>query len=402
MLYPKPFVVLLLAMVAGCTSRPPTAQGPSPTPATADRLSVVTTAVPFPRGLALHQGDLYVLSRGRVRDAGGTDVAIDDRAGTIWKVSNPTHPSGPNETTVLASPTSPPFRLLNRSLPAALDDTQTDRPYCILRYDPATSSFYFCAFSGIDKPLDAAGGYFRKNRSDAVFRFDLRTMRYYELVRGSPLDGPNNCLVVGQWLYVVNKESSTLYRYDLSAVARSPEGRVGPAELVAGSRFLIGGKPAELLGHSALAVGPDGGLYLGFRTSSAIVRIDPRDLRSRPSDAPVRAQLIAQFQPYSPSGPPQADLTDIAFGPDGSLYVVGAKPARVWRFFPSSREVFTATSGSPDEPAWAELHRLTRNPKMKIESVIVDPSGNVFVTSADRHPTHGDTGLAGVVYRLAP
>lgn len=46
----------------------------------------VTTISPFPRGLELIDGDLYVLSRGRVRGAGGVSAEIADRAGTLFKV----------------------------------------------------------------------------------------------------------------------------------------------------------------------------------------------------------------------------------------------------------------------------------------------------------------------------
>lgn len=343
-----------------------------------------------------------VLSRGRVRDAGGTDVGLYDHAGTLWALVPPPGPGAPALPTVLAEPTDPPLNLLDRTLPTALDDHRTDRPYCILRFDPRTQSFYFCGFSGIDKPLGSAGGYFRKNATDAMFRYDLRTGRYHLLSRGLPLDGPNNCLVVGRWLFVANKESSTVVRYDLSPLVGDPEARLGPPVVVVSRHFRVGGERAELLGHSMLAYRA-GKLYVGFRTSSAVVRIDvPRsDARPPTADRPLRAELIARFEPYSEQTGRSADLTDMAFGPEGRLYVVGAKPARVWRFFPDPHRPYLPPPGMDNPPAWAELHRLAGNPQMKIESLTVTGSGEVYVTSADPHPLHGSGGLRGVIYRIA-
>ncbi|HRK32004.1 MAG TPA: hypothetical protein PLD59_13080, partial [Tepidisphaeraceae bacterium] len=91
-------LVLPLLVVAGCSigRAPDTAVAPldagqtfaggrieSVTPG---RVHRVTTAVPFPRGLAILDGKLAVLARGRVRESGGTDAAIDDQAGTIFLV----------------------------------------------------------------------------------------------------------------------------------------------------------------------------------------------------------------------------------------------------------------------------------------------------------------------------
>lgn len=435
--------VLLLGCVAvmcGCAGAPtlPPATGPA-TQAVALRVERVTTGVPFPRGLVMKEGTLYVISRGRVRDAGGTDPKIDDRAGTIWAVDPEVSEPAVGKTVgdevkanarALAEPTEPPFRLLDRTVKAALDDGRTDRPYCILRYDEATRSFYFCAFSGIDRPQVAYAGpndrqYFRKNNSDAVFRYDLRTGRYHLLYRnprsvgdsvgigadGVPdrlLSGPNNCLVVGRWLYVVAKETSTLVRFDLSGLRQDPHSESRGPELVAGRKFKIDGKVTEFLGHSMLASRGDGWLYLGFRTSSTIVRIRESELsgmtyRTTADATPVRAELVARFDPFDPETGATADLTDMAFGPGGELHVVSAKPARVYRFKPDAKRVFDGRTIPGASPAWAELWQLTGNPKMKSESVLVDEAGVVYVTSADRlEEAHGKSGLAGVVYRILP
>lgn len=396
--------------LTGCVSGRgvPAVRGVEDRPAVAGEVSAVGV-VPFPRGIVAMEGGaggLVVLSRGRVRDAGGTEVGLHDHAGTLWVLGWPKGGDVPLLPTVLAEPTDPPMNLLDRRLPTALDDHRTDRPYCILRFDAATRSYYFCAFSGIDKPLGAEGGYFRKNATDAVFRYDLRTGRYHLLSRGLPLDGPNNCLVVGRWLFVANKESSTVVRYDLLPLVRDPEARLAAPVVVVSRHFRVegerGGERAELLGHSMLAY-REGKLYVGFRTSSAVVRIDlPRsDARPPTAERPLRAELLARFEPYSERTGRSADLTDMAFGPEGRLYVVGAKPARVWRFFPDPGRPYLPPPGMDNPPAWAELHRLTGNPQMKIESLAVTGSGDVYVTSADPHPLHGSSGLRGVIYRIA-
>lgn len=456
------------------------------------RVRRVTTGVPFPRGLAMKDGTLYVLSRGRVRDAGGTDPTLEDKAGTIWAVdAGAGEPLGESvsedvraNARPLAEPTEPPFRLLDRSVGNALDDRRTDRPYCILRYDERSRSFYFCAFSGIDRrPPTAAyptsgpasapayasrpDDYFRKNTSDAVYRYDTRTSRWQLLYRSpavlppapSPfataaatkpvttttdpwLSGPDNCLVVGTSLYVACKESSTLVRFDLGELERNPYGTVGPRQVVAGPNFVVDGKRRRYLGHSMLAVRGEW-LYVGFRTSSVILRVRLADLPpaaparaakppSTPDEFPaVPAQLLARFDPYDRATGRSADLTDMAFGPalgpgDGSagesgseadLYVVSARPARVYRFRPDPEQVFDArteaalrTDDAPPLPdpaerhgPWADLSELTGNAKMKCEAIFVDSGGRVYVTSADRvAAAHGESGLAGVVYRIDP
>ncbi|MCS7034917.1 MAG: hypothetical protein NZ561_13135, partial [Phycisphaerae bacterium] len=297
-----------------------------PAPVTAERVFRVTTAVPFPRGLVLLDGDLYVLARGRVREAGGVDLAIDDRAGTIFKV-NPeiSEPISSEEVSqavrengvVFAEPTEPPFRLFNRNVKTPTDDRVTDRPYCSLRFDPQTRNFILCAFSGIDKP-EGKGTTFSKNVSDAVYRFDTRTRKWYVVeqhsleaggnyphhdpyTRPPPhgwLNGPDNCLVVKNWLYCVAKDNSTLARYDLSSVVANPDAGPPPSQWVLGDQIFIQGLGLQSYrGHSMLAE-RDGWLYIGYRTSSVIVRVPlaPDGTLKQP----IIGQLIALFDPYDP------------------------------------------------------------------------------------------------------
>jgi hypothetical protein len=480
-------LVSALPLLAGCQSAPAVAHPP----VTADRVHRVTTAVPFPRGLVMLDGELYVLCRGRVRESGGADGAIDDKAGTIFRVnpnvsepivpvasgaanstqaaagavgggpasggtSVPTAGSGggaaeggrvayaataasPADVSaavrengqVYAAPTSPPFRLFDRTAKPATKDRETDRPYCGLRYDPTTKNFYLCAFSGIDKqdvpnaaPGTTAAGVFSKNLSDALFRFDTRTRTWHvverhDIEKGGVyphhdasmfppphglLNGPDNCLVVGTWLYAVAKDNSVLAMYDLREIAANPAapppaGRVvlnydipvaGPLGLPAGTQ--------QHWGHSMLAA-RDGYLYVGFRSSSTIVRLPlAADGQLKPS---ARAELIARFDPFDPKTRKSANLTDMVFGPDGDLYVISAQPSRVYRFRPDPRRVFDARTGvSGAAKPWADLAALTNHPKMKSENLLVDEKGRVFVTSGDAYAYQA--GAGGTVYRIDP
>ena len=415
--------LVLLVVATGCAARP-APPGPTAPAATAGQVHRVSTGVPFPRGLQLVDDDLYVLARGRVRESGGADGRIDDRAGTIFVV-NPDvgepiaevepSPVVRDNARVFAEPTAPPFRLFDRSADPPTRDRETDRPYCALRYDPTTKNFYICAFSGIDKP-EGRGGTFSKNVSDAVFRFDTRSKTWHVVEqhhleaggnyphhdpasRPPPhgrLNGPNNCLVVGRWLYVVAKDNSLLARYDLSAIASDPNAPAPPSEWVLDHNIQIAGKGArQYFGHSMLAE-RDGWLYIGYRTSSVIVRV--------PLDAdgvlrrPIRGELLAIFDPYDPVTRTSANLTDMAFGPEGDLYVISAQPSRVYRFRPDPKRVFDGRTGQ--SPPWADLSQLTNNPRMKSENVLVDERGRVFVTSGDAYAYQAGGG--GTVYRIDP
>jgi hypothetical protein len=384
----------------------------------------VSTVAPFPRGLAMADGELYVLCRGRVRDAGGVSADIEDQAGTIYRmnpeITEPTTgdvgPAVRGNGEVLARPTEPPFRNWDRTATPPESDRLTDRPYCVLRHHAATKSLYFCAFAGIDKANRPGGGSFSKNLSDGLLRYDLRTKRFYEVERhnieagGSYphhdtshnppphgwLNGPDNCLAVGDSLYAVAKDNNVLVRYDLSKLVDDPEAGAPPSELILGDRVRVKGLgEVSLMGHSALAE-HGGYLYIGYRTSSVIVRI-PLDAGGLPV-RPIEAELIARFRPYDPVDRKSADITDIAFDADGRLYVINAKPARIHRFTPDPRQVYDATAAGVTP--WADLAAATGNASMKIEALMVDDRGRVFVSSGDGHAFQN--GANGTVYRLDP
>src|SRR5687767_2036675 len=350
----RTILLMSLMLIVGSCARDATPTAPpvqQPAPLANPIVERVTTAVPFPRGLQLVDGDLYVLARGRVRESGGVSGDIDDKAGTIYKVDpDIAEPLASYEISskvrtngeVFAAPTSPPFKLFDRTANPPTRDRETDRPYCSLRYDAATKSFYVCAFSGIDKSVQGKGSTFSKNTADAVFRFDTRTSKWYEVERHALeaggnyphhdpaarkpphgwLNGPDNCLVVGNWLYAVAKDNSLLVRYDLSEIAKNPDAPTPNSQWVLGDEVYVKGLGTQrYTGHSMLAE-REGWLYVGYRTSSKIVRIRLDEHRSPVK--PIRAELVAEFDPYDPVSRKSANLTDMVFGPEGDLYVVSA------------------------------------------------------------------------------
>jgi hypothetical protein len=425
-----------LCTLAGCShqsqSAPQAAVTPAldvaaQTPVTADQVVRVSAVVPFPRGVELVDGKLYALARGRLRDVGGVDGRIDDKAGTLYVIDPAIYEPARSPTVspavrangkVYAEPTDPPIKLFDRSADPAYKDRETDRPYCSLRYDPATKNFYFCAFSGIDKG-PGQGTAFSKNTSDAIFRFDTRTKKFYEVERhalwaggnypqhdpyAEPpphgwLNGPDNCIVVGHWLYCVAKDNSVLIRYDLSRIAADPNAPAPPSQWVMDNNLTVQGLGLQhYYGQSALAV-RDNYLYIAYRTSSVIVRI-PLDAQGLPIQ-PITGQLIAQFDPYNEQTGKSANLTDMAFGPDGNLYVISSQPAHLYRIHPDPKHVFDGRS-SVTAP-WADLATLTGRPKMKSENIFIDPAGKIYFTSSDGYDfQHSATGTVWCLHPHAP
>jgi hypothetical protein len=425
------FVALTLGLTAASCRRgaAPVAAEPvvhAVAPVTPERVRRVSTAVPFPRGLEMIDGTLYALARGRVRESGGVGADIEDHAGTIYAVDpgvaepateKAVSPAVAGNGKAFAVPTSPPFRLWNRTANPPTADRETDRPYCGLRYDPVTKNFYLCAFSGIDK-AEGRGSVFSKNTNDAILRYDTRSNKWYEVERhnieaggnyphhdpysAKPphgwLNGPDNCLAVGRWLYAVSKDNSMLVRYDLAPIRDDPDAAPPPSYFVLDHKVdVVGHGLKEFHGHSMLAA-HGGYLYVGYRTSSVIVRI-PLDKDDLPVQ-PIRAEFVAQFDPYDPATRRSANLTDMAVAADGHAYVISAQPSRVYRFKPDPAQPFDGRTGK-SQP-WADLSALTGNPKMKSENVFVDAGNRVFVTSGDAYAATHYKGGGGTIYRIDP
>lgn len=375
-------------------------------------LQRVTTGVPFPRGLVLFNGKLYVLARGISREFGGVTAAFEDHAGTIFAVdpnlrepiSDPVSDRIRTNATVVAEPTSPPFRLLDRSLKPIWEDRLTDRPYCTLRYHPGSQSFYLCAFSGLDRYDNQRGRFFTKNATDALIRYDLRAGKWYDIERHDPnaeaaypnpdwessppprgrLKGPDNCLVVGDQLYAVAKDNSVLVRYDLSDIVADPEASPPAGELVMDHRVACTNAPdTEFFGQSALAA-HEGYLYIGYRTSGTVIRISITQ-EGLPKE-PIRAELLARFEPWDPATRKSANITDLDFDSEGRLYVLSAKPARVHRFHPDPDRIYDArpTADRP-EKAWLDVAEASGNPTLKCENILLTPEGELFVSGGQTY-----------------
>jgi len=383
----------------------------------------VSTKVPFPRGLQLVDGQLYVISRGRVRDYGGVSAEIDDRAGTLFRVNpsiaEPYSAAEPSDAIrangdVAAEPTSPPFRLWDRSSSPAWKDRETDRPYCGLSWHPESQNFFICAFSGIDRD-EKTGKSFTKNLSDAILRFDLRSKKWYDVERhdsdkggiyphndpaGSKppygwLNGPDNCLALGNWLYAVAKDNSRLVRYDLTEIIKSSDaGTPKSFPVFEEEVYTSNAGKVSLQGHSALAF-RDGWLYVGTRTSGHIVRL--KLAGSLAPEEPLIVDLVGLVDPYDPNTKKSANLTDMSFGPDGSLYFISASPARCYRFNPDPKNICDFRAGRVKP--YVDLAELTKNPKMKSENLLVDKEGKLYITSGDAYSYHAGSG--GVVWRVS-
>ncbi len=404
----------VLAIVVALTSLPAWA---------APVVERVTTIAPFPRGLAMVGDEMYVLCRGRVRSSGGVSREVDDQAGTLYAIdpkvaepaSDPVGDAVQRNGRLVARPTDPPFRLWDRASDPPEADTRTDRPYCTLRYHEPSQSLYLCAFSGVDKPNKPGDPIaFSKNYTDAMLRYDLRTGKWYEVDRhdgstwkypaGEPgtamrglLKGPDNCLTLGRWLYAVAKDNSVLVRYDLSPFVADAEAAPAPGRVLMNHEVEVEGLgPQTYYGQSALAY-HDGWLYIAYRTSSVIVRV-PVD-EAFDVVQPIRAELVARFEPYDPVEKRSADLTDMGFDDRGRLYVVAAQPARIYRFTPDPAHVFDARPGveTPRQP-WVHLAEVMGNPKMKSENVLFH-DGYLYVTSGDGYDYQA--GADGTVYRVA-
>lgn len=404
------------------------------------RLERVTTAVPWPRGLAWVDGNLVVLARGRHRRHGGVDPALDDRCGSLFlvdpDVSETVAPGEPpsepvrSNARLLAAPDPEVTHLPDGALPP-LQDYLMERPYCTLAYDPVSRNLFLCGYSGVDLP----GGKFRKNATDSILRYDLRVGRWFlverhdpasvpseQLARTAPndayphadprttdpphgwLNGPDGCTVVGDFLYACGKDNHLVVRYDLSEIRRDPEAPPPPGRPVLGPRVRLrhprGEDDVELLGPSALAAS-EGYLYVGYRTSSVVVRYRV-DARGRVTDPGV-ADLVAVFRPFDPATGKAANLIDMAFDPFGRLFVSCASRGRVWCLGVPDPDHPILAVEEPDRPASAlpflDLPALLGR-SAHCGNILFDPRGRLYVASGAKDDPDGP--MRGVVYRATP
>lgn len=404
---------------------------------TSPQLERITTAVPWPRGVRYIDGKLYAVARGVHRSAGGPQADIEDHAGSIFvidpDVSEPVvvgQPAGAavrSNGEILAAPSAPPFRAWNRIMPATAD-TLTDRPYCMLAYDPASQNLFVCGYSGIDLPKAPK---FRKNATDSVHRFDLRSRawgvveahdpsvvpiealqsdvdsRYYphhDITQNPPphglVNGPCGAVVAGKFLYVGAKDNTALAQYDLSAIRDDPAAPPPPARFIfegsAGNAEVSvkGGGRMTLNGTCALAV-HDQHLYVAFRTTSQIIRFRLRD--DGAIEQPLEAELIAQFSRYDPvKKGGSANIYDLAFDAEGRLYVSPGYDGAIYRFTPDPNRIFDAEK--VDYEPYVDLEALVG--ANKSGNICFDDAGNLYICCGQKVLT--DSKLRGVIYRVRP
>lgn len=388
------------------------------------RISRVSTIAPFPRGIVPLGDELVILSRGRVRSSGGVSASVDDQAGTLFLVDpsvrqNATEPTVSEEVRqngrVLALPTDPPFHLWDRTSSPPWADRETDRPYCVLRYHEPSHNFFICAFSGVDKatnPGAAGGRSFSKNLNDGILRYDMRNKKWFEVERHDIeaggqyphhdpalmppphgwLNGPNNILVQGDYLYAVGKDNSLLVRYNLAPLVENPDSGPLESEWILGRELtLASGGTVPLEGHSALAW--NGGFcYLATRTNSVVVRFPM--LKDGTIPQPLAGEVVALFDPYDPVAKESADITDITFDDHGFMYVLNAQPSRVHRFVPSPESVYDARNNG--HAPWINLGQQLSNPRMKSENIFYQAPNQLFITSGDGYGYQ--SGADGTLY----
>ncbi len=404
-------------------------------------LERVTTAVPWPRGLAFDErGELYVLARGRHRRAGGLDPKLQDDCGKLFSVDTaisevvlPGFGAGPGldrNRRLVAAPDPQVHHLYDPALGPPLSDFQMDRPYCSLAYHAGSRSLFACGFSGVDKTDKT----FRKNATDAVLRFDLRTGAWSELERhdggsvprdelggvvpnqyyphhdpeSNPaphgwLNGPDALCVVGDVLYAAGKDNHVVVAYDLGGFVRDPDA-APPGGRVVLQRDLLTRVGNELLeldlqGPSALASDGDW-LYVGFRTSSVVVRL-PLDDGGRVGTQ-TYGELVAVFEPWDPEAKRSANLIDIELDSQGALYVACARSARIWKIpDPDPRRVFDGVDHGPKPTSnrpYVDIGPLTGDPYPSVANIAIGPGDQLYFCSGVY--AYGEGQLAGEVLRV--
>jgi len=404
------------------------------------RLERVSAAVPWPRGLEWVDGELVVLARGRHRRAGGVDHSIPDDSGSLFRVdpavAEPVVPGrvagaevAANAEVLASSADSPFHNLPDRALDPA-DDALMDRPYCTLIYDAPSRNLFICGYSGVDLP----GKRFRKNATDSIHRFDLRTAKWHPVemhdasvvpqdelgyvvsneyyphhdpaANAAPhgwLNGPDGGCVAGDYLYCVSKDNHLVVQYELEGVRREPGAEYPHSRPVLGPNVTLrhpgGTSEVELLGPSCAARQGDH-LYLGYRTSSAVVR-----LALEPDGQivqPAVAELIAVFEPWDAEAGRSANLIDLAFNSAGELFASCAEEGRIWKigrpdparpFYGDDRSE-RATSAAP----YADLALLTGNPKARCGNILFDDQDRLYVCSGNYDTA--SSRIAGVIYRV--
>ncbi len=404
-------------------------------------LERVTSAVPWARGMALVDGELVVLSRGRHRGDGGVAQDLVDHAGTLWRVdasvAEPVVPGAPagqavrNNAEVFARPSQPPMYLYDYSTAPEID-TRMARPFCALAYHAASGNLFVCAYSGLE-----GDGTFRKHATDAVYRFNLARRQWFVVEQHDPAivpaeelgpvvsnsyyphhdpaknppphgwpNGPNGCTPAGRYLYVPAKDNHLVVQYDLSEILERDDAPAPASRPVLGPRTLLrypgGEREMEVLGASSVAV-HGGYLYVGYRTSSVVVRfaLDSTGDLVRRADGRIAGELIAVFEPWDAATQRSGNLYDLGFSEAGDLFVSMGTEGRVWRFTPNPEAPFYGNdqSGRPTSaPPFVDLSQALGK-KAGCNNIMVDGTAYLYISS--RSNDTGTGRLRGTIYRVA-
>lgn len=402
-------------------------------------LERLDAGIPWPRGLAFVDDKIVVVARGRHRNYGGPAQDYEDYGGRLYvvdpSISEPyTAGQVPSErilsnNQVLADADPQVVHAYDRTK-QPLEDTLMNRPYCTLKYDPVSRNVVFCAYSGVDmgeKPN------FRKNATDALYRFDMRTKTWgvVEMHRddvvpahargpvisneyyphhdpeknAAPhglLNGPNGCAVVGRWLYAVGKDNHTLARYDMQPIRKDPSAGPPPAEKVMGeeTNVRIDGKVQSIrtLGHSAVAA-HDGWLYVGYRSSNIVLRF-PIDAEGTLKQ-PVVGELIAEFEPFDPVAGRSADIWDLELNKKGELFVSCARNGRVWKIQPDPARPFDGNDFRKDAPTpnqpYLDIQKITGVKGARIANIAFDDQDRMVFCATFKE---AHTERAGGIFRV--
>lgn len=414
-------------------------------------LDRITSAVPWPRGIAWYEGRLIALARGAHRNQGGPQK--EDQGGTLFEVSSDTYDLvDPSDTDVsnavlvnakiFAEPTDPPFKLWDPSTQPPHLDTRTDRPYATLHWDSKSQSFYICAFAGIDLPKGVTGQGFWPNASCSVHRFDIREADPYRMTNGkwfgveahrfdnvpefeirrlkappygttfqvpdryypheTPypsypprglLNGPDGLFAVGDYLYVVGLDNNKLAQYDISSNVEFPEGRIVPVPEIGNSAVAAFGSYLYLANRKSGAGGARIVRYPIDPTTGQI--LDDHGDEYFGGNQTVTAELIATVDDLSAGGR-IAHIIDIDFDSEGRLFVSMANGSgKVWCIDdPSPSDVFRASDYFP----YIDLQLLSPNSKAKCADICFDDEDNLYVCSGNKDTQR--VSHYGTIYRV--
>jgi sugar lactone lactonase YvrE len=310
----------------------------------------------------------------------------------------------------------------------ATEDRHTDRPYCMLVYDKMSRNFFVCGYSGIDL-LEAPQ--FRKNATDSVHRFDLRSGQWkvveahdprvvpvaalkkdvssvyyphHDISKHNPphglVNGPCGAVIAGSYLYVGAKDNTALACYDISEIRRNPDAPPPPGHFIfegtkGHAEVAIEGHGQMVVNGTCALASHGGYLYVAFRTTSQILRFPLQADGSLKQ--PLKGQYIAQFSRHDPDkGGGSANIYDMTFDGEGRCYVSPGYDGAIYRFQPDPAKPYRADQ--VDYQPYVDLNALVG--AKKSGNICFDDEGNLYICSGQK--VLDDSKVRGVIYRVRP